>query len=230
MGYYNKTVICKNMTFEYKYYAVRSSGQKCKGRSENREKTREGQKQINRKMSAYKKIWDVCNNFDKGDYWLTLTYRQGERPEDIQTAHKNLKKLMRNVNYFLKKRGFENVYMGKSERGRKGGLHHHLMIKAYPGLIEYIMKKWECGKIYIDTAYSENLQQLGEYFAKEDAAAVETLFTASRNLKKPKIVRKKIKAKTFRQDPPMKKGCVRTHLYNAVYNGYIYQEHFYYKL
>ena len=229
MGYYKKIVECNNMTFEYKYFAVRNRGKKIKGREANSSASTDGQKKINKKISAQKRLWTACCNFEKNDYWITLTYRAGERPKDIDTGHKNLQKLIRKIRDYYKRQDVQVRYMGKTEQGKRGGVHHHVLIENLPGIIDFILEKWAYGGINAKKLYSENVYQLASYFAKDDSAAEQTKYITSRKLRKPKITVEHTKAATFRKDPKEKKNCVRVHLYNDNLGGYEYQEHIYYR-
>lgn len=66
-------------------------------------------------------------NFSSGDYWMTLTYKKGERPAWEQMK-KDLAKLIRKVRLKYKKKGWELKYIYRLAIGKKGGPHVHLLV------------------------------------------------------------------------------------------------------
>ncbi len=221
MPYIEKCVKIKNYIFGYKHYAFRY-GKKVP-RSANTGKTPAKQKEVNRRIQADKKRWVLLENFEKGDWWVELTYRQGERPDTIDEAFRNVQALIRKLARILKKQGVRLTYMQMTERGEYGGLHHHIIIKNNFD-IGILNKLWSFGKVIIDDIYSDDLLKLADYFAKGRKATSEKKYSQSRNLIIPKPETKVISAKAWKKTP-QKAGWEICDLYNGYHDetGYDYQ-------
>ncbi len=225
MKYIQKIVYAGRHIFTEKCFSARY-GKKNIPRGPNTKECTDQQKRINDLQKKKRLVWLLCTNFCKGDWWITLNYRQGERPEDMQTAKNQRAKFIRRIREKLKRQGIPFVYMAMTERGVKGGLHHHLVVKNNFD-IGLIVKAWEYGKVIIDDVYSESLYDVAEYFVKGDSEKSEKDFTRSQNLAKPKIKIKVIKAERWVSEPKPKKNYEIVHLWNGFhdFSGFPYQEY-----
>lgn len=185
-------------------------------RGENVMRTSERQKLINRKRSEENRIYLILNNFKSrcqsckkeivyGDRWITLTYPLQLRPLTLDEAHKNFTRMLKKI-----KRKYPNSkYMGKTENTDKGNLHHHLLIsRDVPH--DYIVELWREFNNRIDDVeiYSLVDMKLANYFVKNEGShkVTECKYTQSKNLVKPIIKVKILKAKTWRSEPKAKEG------------------------
>lgn len=95
-------------------------------------------------------------NFSPGDYWMTLTYKKGERPAWEQMK-KDLAKLIRKVRLKYKKKGWELKYIYRLAIGKKGGPHVHLLVNREAdqetGTDRIISELWENGHVYFASLY-----------------------------------------------------------------------------
>lgn len=95
-------------------------------------------------------------NFSSGDYWMTLTYKKGERPAWEQMK-KDLAKLIRKVRLKYKKKGWELKYIYRLAIGKKGGPHVHLLVNREAdqetGTDRIISELWENGHVYFASLY-----------------------------------------------------------------------------
>ena len=155
-------------------------------------------------------------NFQVGkDYFLTLTY-DGEAPEDQKDCDRELRNYLTRVNRARKKMGLGKARcIGVLETGRKGRLHHHLLIEG--GLDRDQMEDlWRHGVANCDRIQQTKggMAALKHYFtkcfdtkeAKRGKGRHRYFYT--RNLKKPKVTESKTRisrrqAERIREDADM---------------------------
>lgn len=202
--YVMKTVKTPWCIFYYKHYsyACRKKG----GRGAKIQVTSEQQKRINKRIASHKRLWTICEYFRKEDYFLTLTYRRENRPESIEEAVKLAGRALAKLSRRLKKQGVKLSYMHVCERGERGGVHHHLLIKNNFDSGELFKGIWEHGKIVFDRIYTKGVVKLAEYFVKGDSDKSEKKFTQSRDLVCPKPRVQVIKAERWAEKPRGRKG------------------------
>lgn len=229
MAYILTEVIAGNDIFSYKGHSTRY-GLKVE-RGKNISPTSHQQKKINKRIAAMRLLWLACANFIKGDYWVTLTYIKQKQPVDEKAAHKKAMSILAKLRRKLKKNGIPLVYMCKTERGQKGAIHHHLLIKNNFS-IGLLVDMWNYGKIEKTDIYTDSIAALGLYFIKESENQSEKnkhniIISHSRNMKQPTIRKRVIKARTFADEPKEKKGYCIIHTYNGFQTstGYLYQEY-----
>lgn len=154
--------------------------------------------------------WLLKGNFAANDYWLTLTYRIGERPSTLQDAKKQIQKFLRKMRDWYKKQGTAMKYIVITEYGSRGGVHHHLVVNRIAGADVELSRQWIYGKGNYTLLHEEGgFRKLAEYIAKkpaEDNAIKEKWYSRSRNLQEPKIVKKVMRRKTFQEEPFVPKG------------------------
>lgn len=149
------------------------------------------QKNLNDKNARKRVARLIENNFDKGDYWVTLTYTDKNIPESMDKALKDMKNYIRRINYRRKKKGLGNskyIYITewKTEKGgEKIRCHHHLLIDASLSMDE-MEKTWKLGRrnnvrrIYPD---ENGLAGLAQYLTKDPKGRKR--WKGSQNLKQP---------------------------------------------
>lgn len=157
------------------------------------------EKRIRRKMKA---------NFRENDIWVTLTYRQGERPFDMKEAVNDIRRFLDKMRRYYKKLGIPLKWMLHTEIGSRGGIHHHLVINRVTDADIMIRSAWKKGGAHMDLMYEEGgFRRLANYLAKEpdqENKLKESRYSCSRNLKPPKT---KIRSlKRWAADPKPKKG------------------------
>ena len=79
-------------------------------------------KQVNRLIEC---------NFTVNDIWITLTYNQDKRPEDMKSAIKNMQNFIRRINYRRKKLGLSKcryIYITEHSPDSKIPWHHHMIM------------------------------------------------------------------------------------------------------
>lgn len=188
MAYIRNITVAGCILFVEKYHTFRYKQKNIK-RGDNTRPTTEEQKKINERHAARRRIFKACENFEPGDMFIRLSYYQGERPENIDAAHEIFCKALKAV----KRKDKSLKYMGVTELGSKGGLHHHVLVPKEFDL-NLIKKIWN-GDIHIRQTYSGDLSQLASYMTKGECdymlenprshKEIDKRYTASRNLKKP---------------------------------------------
>lgn len=201
-----KTVRTPRVTFCYKYYSSRY-GKRSGTRAERRAPTTEQQKIINKRHSQQKKLWTICNNFKHDDYFLTFTYRRGNRPENMDEAIKNTSKAMARLSRLLKNKGIKLSYFLVTERGERGGVHHHVLIRNNfdIGLL-FSRRIWTHGAVKLQDVYTKSILELAKYMLKGDSEKSEKRYSKSRDVVAPEPRVEVIKSKRWTDKPRPKKG------------------------
>ena len=149
-----------------------------------------------------KRIWRYLKqNFRKGDYWLTLTYRKDERPADMDTVKGHVRRFLSRLRYAYKRMEKECRYMYSIELGSRGGVHIHMCLNALEGILKKMQDLWGYGHVNITLIYDEgNLKKLAAYLSKAN------VYNRSRNLVFPRIRKKKLSGSRLPRDPKAYKG------------------------
>lgn len=154
--------------------------------------------------------WLLKENFGEHDYWITLTYRAGERPISLEEAKLQIQKFLRQMRDWYKKQGTPMKYIVITEYGSRGGVHHHIVVNRIPGADIEMVKKWPYGNPQFTLLYLQgDFRKLANYIAKqpaEDNAIKKKWYSRSRNLQKPRMEKRVMRRKTFAQDPFVPKG------------------------
>ena len=66
-------------------------------------------------------------NFGQYDFWMTITYRKGDRPTWEQMV-KDVQDLIRKVRRKYKRMGKELKYIYRLAIGKRGGPHIHILV------------------------------------------------------------------------------------------------------
>lgn len=197
-------------------------------------KTGESKKKRNKRNAYLKRKYEIYNNFDVGDLWITLTNRDAVDPN---IAHKRMTGVMSITRKALKKKGTPLVYYGKTEAGENVRPHSHIIIKnTNPEIVGLILKQWQkYGNIKdIKSIYNLSNGKLVTYFL--DGGDHKGLdfekYSHSRNLEQPEIEKRIYPYDSFRTNPRPPKAedgykYVVKNLYNGFpdRDGYVYQEY-----
>ena len=209
--YIEKTVICGTVREVEKYHTSRYNQ---KGiRPKKKEKPTSEQMQKVNERNAIKRLRRLMNtNFGPGDYHTVLTYTKDQRP-DPEGARKNLKKFLGDLRREYRKREQVLKYIIVTEWKGKS-IHHHILLNNIPGTDNLIQKHWPYGRPH-NTCLDDsgNYGDLAAYFVKETQKTFREAdnpnrlrYSCSRNLKKPIVKVRIIRANTWREDPKPVKG------------------------
>ena len=186
---------------------------------------------------AERKLRGLMNeNFSDGDYLLTLDFYT-HKPRDSTEMQKLTAGFIRNLRYRLKKRGVTPKYLYVMEIGKRSSRHVHMIIERTE--LALITECWKYGGVHCTPLYSGGqYRQIASYFLKY-ALKTETTekmvgkkWYGSRNLKKPKVIKRIILARTFREEAREKKGwnLDKASEYRGITaEGYPYYEYTYIK-
>jgi len=138
----------------------------------------------------------IKENFSENDHWVLLTYLKGYRT-DVKPAKKDISYFIRILRREYRKRGFELKWVVRTEVGKRGAAHHHLLANRIPDGDILIKNCWRkirnAGFPSFKTTYEEGgFAGLAWYITKpaEDGEAYSN-YSRSRNMKipEPKIER-----------------------------------------
>ena len=143
----------------------------------------------------------LMNNFQKNDYFATLTYRKEKRPPDMKTAKKELAAALRVIRREYRKRDTELKWICNIEKGSRGGWHIHLCLNRIRDTDIILRKAWEQeqGGVHTTLLYEEGgFRMLAGYFSKqapedEKTGKRDSGYSRSRNLDLPKPEKKVIR-------------------------------------
>lgn len=195
-----------------KYYSSRWH-KKGITRGANVKKTTEAQEKCNQRK-AERKVTILLNaNFHPGDWHLVLDYRMEHRPETTGQARDDIRAFLEKLRRIYRKAGVEMKYVEAVEFGKKGGLHHHMILNSLPEAMEAIRTKWPYGRVHFnlmdDTGeYSE----LASYILKKrkywkEAGGKGKQYSSSRNLFVPETKKEVITTSDgYYEKPREKKG------------------------
>lgn len=238
MPYIKKTITTKHGTFIIKtkcfYYNPANSK---KRRTARLAPTPEGKKKRNERQKYLHNKYLMLNNFDVGDMWVTLTYRENTVPSDGDAAHKNMTDVLSKIQKRLKRRGIPFMHFAKTEASETIRPHHHLLIKNNFHVVSVLYEYWkEFGKVKdFQEIYDIENGSLVKYILDGGDHKELTFekYSHSRNLAEPKVETKIYPAKSFRENPKPPKPDIDGTEY-AIKNlknffpdrdGYIYQEY-----
>lgn len=150
------------------------------------------QKNLNSKNASKYLVRLINANFTRDDIWITLTYSQGNEPDSMDEAVRNMQNFVKRVNYQREKRGLTNakyIYVTEHSPDAKIRWHHHLIMD---GLMDSdtVEKIWRKGKRNQSRRLEPDeygLAGMAIYVTKEkDRKKGEKRWNSSVGLKKPK--------------------------------------------
>lgn len=192
-----------------KYYTYRAhiKGEK---RAKKEKPTKEAQKRVNLRKAEKELRRTMNENFEDGDLLVRLDFSQ--RPAGSAEMQALISSAMGSMKKKAKKAGVDLKYIYVKEVGPRGGRHVHVMMTRVG--TEVIRKCWPHGGIHIDPLNSGGqYRKVAAYFVKYAARTEETegkligkRWYPSRGLKRPKVIKRAISAKKFREQPKKKEG------------------------
>ena len=211
---YIKEVCVAGKTIEVsKYYSVRwhCEGEKREPRSKDLTET---QKKVNQRNAAKTLRRLMNHNFEDGDLLVRLDFSKDNLPTGSDEMQSMMCKAIRKLRKEFKKACQELKYIYVKEIGPRGGRHIHMVMNRCD--TETIRKCWPHGGIHIDPLISNGQYiKIADYFIKYAAKTEDTegeligkRWYASRNLQRPKVIKKVISASKFRKETKAKKGYI----------------------
>ena len=185
-----------------KYYSYRTHI-KGERRAKKEKPTKEAQMKVNLRK-AEKTLRGLMNeNFEDGDFLARLDFYK--RPSGSEEMQKLISDALGDMKKKVKRAGINLRYIYVKEVGPRGGRHIHVMMTKID--TEIIRKCWPHGGIHIDPLNSGGqYRKIAAYFIKYAKRTEETegkligkRWYPSRGLRKPKIIKRVISAKKFRE-------------------------------
>lgn len=167
----------------------------------------------------------INTNFSPGDIHLVLTYAKDQRPSP-EESKKYLDSFITALRKRYKKHGEQFKWVKVTEYHNKA-IHHHMIINCPDSWdpSKDISSIWTRGRprqTRLDG--SGNYSQLAEYLIKEtsktfdeEGSPQKLAYSHSRNLKKPTVHKKTVKAGAWKRIPTPKKGFYI--LPDSIYEG-----------
>lgn len=188
------------------------------GKGGRREKRRlptpEEMEKINERNAVIKLRRKIHANFEPGDLWLTLTYRQGCCPTP-EEARKKIRNYLERLRRAYRKAGAECKWILTTEYMNKR-IHHHLILCDLPDGTgaKLAAGKWNDGGVHCKFLYEDGqYENLAAYIVKETQKhfrepgyQAKSRYTCSRNLIEPQAVRKIMKRDNWPDEPRVPKG------------------------
>lgn len=212
MAYIEEICVAGKTVEVSKYYSVRCPGAKGEKREPRKDVTTEAQKRVNQRRAETKLRRLMNTNFNDGDYLIRFDFSKNI-PKDSEEMQKITSAFIKNLRRKLKKLGKEFKYIYVKEVGKRGGRHIHMVMNKCD--TDLIRQTWTHGGIHIDPLFTNGqYADVASYFIKyadrteqtEGGELIGKRWYASRNLKKPKIIKKIISARNFRKEARPRKG------------------------
>lgn len=209
--YKDKMWVIKD-TIEHEISYMGKYGAKGERRAKREKLTPEAMHRQNQRNKENRMRRLIRANFDSDDYWITLKYPAGARP-DIKQVMKDLKVFNDRMRYLYARHGEKYKWVRRIEVGKRGGVHIHMIVnrlRAGP-TTAIIRDRWTAGAVnYTHLSRDEDYARLAEYIVKEydegtqlsmfDSAEMRKLtsYSTSRNLIRPEPVTKEYTRRTVR--------------------------------
>ena len=153
--------------------------------------TSKAQAASNKKHQVKRLEYLIAANFEQGDRFVTLTYRDSSLPKNRKEARRQLRDAIAQIRAAYKMAGYDLKYIYTTEdKHGDGRIHHHLIISAAPGDIEILRSLWPYGEIDVETLakYGANrAQELAIYMLKERKPNGEQGYTCAKVMTQPVI-------------------------------------------
>lgn len=179
--YKEKLIIAGDMIFGTVYPTFRKAGAR---RGKFRETT-EVQAKLNEKKSIEWMTYLTHANFDKHDYVLHPTYRDGCLPESEEQFEKDIKNYIRRLKRIYKKAGKELKYIYAMEYSDTGRPHLHIILSGCVDR-DVLEEAWGKGRCNADRLqFNEcGIIDLSKYVGKSRRSG-KRRYVTSKNLTKP---------------------------------------------
>lgn len=212
--------------FVTKSYGYRS-GAPGSPRREKRKRTPEEIEKQNKKNRARNVQLLILGNFQEG-WHITLTYQKDKRPSSAEDAKKELAKFHRRMKTKFQKAGFEYKWIAVTEIGSHGGIHHHLILEDIHTETfttrKAVQESWQFGTYFTPLYEDGEYEQLSDYLTKKESKeeVPGCKVSHSRNLIMPKVKKKLLFRKKWKEEPKVPKGWRLAFLENTIseYTGY----------
>lgn len=215
MPRYRRTIISGDV-IEIEEYTCYSSQARTYSRGMNMNETDEEKAERNYRDSLKKLARLINCNFKEGDLFVTLTHRDRVTPKE---AERELTNFLRRLKRWRKKHDLSELkYVARTECELKRE-HHHLIINDVG--MDVISDLWRLGRVMVSKLEpGGDYTGLAVYVMKEETEPQKRRWRASKNLEKPVVKIKKLKADRGRKlYPPKGYRVVESYEYYSSYSG-----------
>ncbi len=175
-------------------YTAPQAGDPPKVRRQKQRASSAAREMLNARYSYSKLERTLAANFDDGDLFVTLTYRDETLPPGRDQAVRKVRRFLSRLRERRKKKGQELHYIYVTEGSYPGGrLHHHLVINGTGDDADDLRELWIYGNVkftVLKFTPQESYEDLASYLTKEPREhghprTGERTWTPSLKLKKP---------------------------------------------
>lgn len=189
---YMKKMIYSGKLLEIEKYPIGKKGNKIP-RCGKYKVSSDSQAALNEKNAKKNFIRLVECNYTEKDLFITLNYKT--KPESVAKFKRDFQNFLRRLKYHcIKNKLPEPVYMGTSH-DKSARPHHHIFLNSYSW--DFIRTLWKEGRVFISNLERDDeygFIQVSKYIMNEkNSNSFNKRWCASKNLKRPKIVKKQIK-------------------------------------
>lgn len=218
MPHYRKYIYSGDTLEIEEYFSIREVGKKIE-RGKNQNLTTAQQAEINRNRARNKAIRLVNNNFGKDDLYTVLTYRDGKLPTP-EEAKRLLERFLRKVRNYRRKHGMSELkYICATHEDVR--IHHNIILSGMS--LDLIASFWEHGRAkVVRMDPQQDYSALVNYIVNKEKVTDEKYkktWSHSRNLVKPKEVKKLIKKKGPITKPPKGYKIIVQDFYSSSVTG-----------
>lgn len=139
---YRKKIYKLGSCNEYEYTWAGNYGAKGEKRAPKKKPTKEQIEKQNQRNREIRMRRLLILNFSPGDYWVTLKYKAGYRPEPDEVK-RNVRNFINRLRNRYKSRGMPLKFVVRMEIGKFGGVHIHMVVNEIGGTGKLIAKEWE---------------------------------------------------------------------------------------
>ena len=180
-------------------------------RQKNYRPTPKEQARVNDRHAEMKIRREINENFGPGDLYLTITFKKELRPE-VQQIPRILEKYWAALRKAFRGEGQELRYIVVAEVGERGAVHFHAVIPKFD--VQVVSELWKYGAVSIKSLDSSGqYAQLASYLIKQTSKTFRSgnspfkrRWNSSRNLRKPKIIKRVVGRNSWKKKPKPLKG------------------------
>ena len=205
--YREKTWIYGNRIEKRKYHCREYPGKGMK-RAPREKLTPEKMQEQNERQAIRKMKRLMINNFTEDDWHVILTWPDETRP-DPEEEKGIMQRFLRRLRAYYRKMTAELKYMMVTE-WEKQKLNHHVVLNNVEKIGSIIRKLWPGGVFFVPLYEDRNFEGLAAYMVKEsretyrkEGTPWRQRYTCSRNLKKPEVHVRTVKADSWREEPKL---------------------------
>lgn len=209
MKIYRETIVAGRTIIQSLRASTRIKTKKGEKRAPKSNPTPEAVRKVNLRNAVKNLTAILNNNFESGDYHLTLTYAGTEPTKE--EAKRNLQNFQKAMKRFCKKNNLEWKWVAVTEY-ENHRIHHHVVCSGVDP--EVIEEKWNKGYVNFKMLEADgNYYKLAEYLIKETEKTFrlpdsvnKKRYSTSGNIVRPEIKKELVSEKMLDREPEPLKG------------------------